>query len=91
MLVADYVESRFSACHDLYLEYSAQFESSDFHFDSLLTMVDRLDVECECLKDLARSCCSDFSSLISACSNLSEDVSELESDLIKSHYKRFLK
>lgn len=92
MLVADFVESRFSTLHDSYLLYLNQVENESFKsFDSLLTMIDRLDVECSVLCELSRDCCSDYPDLISACFHLSEDVSDLESDLIKSHYKRFLK
>ena len=45
MLVSDFVESRFSTLHDSYLLYLNQVENESFKsFDSLLTMIDRLDM-----------------------------------------------
>lgn len=91
MLVSDFAESRFTILHDSYLLYLHQFENDSFKsFDSLLTMLDRLSVECSFLCELVSNCCSEFDSLCSACITLRDDVEVLESDFIKSAYKRFL-
>ena len=72
MLVSDFVEARFTSLRDYYLLYFEQVQNESFKsFDSLLTMIDRLDVECSFLSELARDCCSDYPDLISVCFHLS--------------------
>ena len=90
MLVSDFVEARWSELHDSFNLYYDQFESQSYScIDSLLTMVDRLTVETSCLLELAKSCCSDYPKLISACDLLNDDSEDLCDSIIKSRYKAF--